>query len=244
MQMRLKNYIVFLIFGLSVWASNECALGALPTLHTADSLFSIGRYTEANRLYQSFYQASKKFNPNLLLRLSFLAEKANNPARSLYYLSIMAQKQPNAALLEKMNKIASQQNLIGYEFNDFSYFLIFYRKYGGYIPILLLTLGIHVVGVMVIKVRRHERIQGRHKWTAAVYLLALLALLNIPGNYEAGIVNGQLVHIRTFPSAAAPVVETVRRGHKLTVIGSRDRWKRVIWKGSIVFIRDSDLWII
>lgn len=242
--MRLKNYLVFLIFGLSIWASSELVLGATPTLHTADSLFSIGRYTEANRLYQSFYQNGKKFNPSLLLRLSFLAEKANNPARSLYYLSILAQKQPSVALLEKMNQIASQQNLTGYEFNDFSYFLVFYRKYGGYIPILLLTLGIYVVVVMVIKARRQERILKRHKWTAIVYLLALLALLNLPANYEAGVVRGQLVHIRAFPSAAAPVIETVRQGHRLTVIGSRDRWKRVIWKGSIVFIRDTDIWII
>lgn len=178
------------------------------------------------------------------MRLSFLAERENNPARSLYYLSALAQQQPSVPLLEKMDKIASQQNLTGYEFNDFSYFLIFYRKYGGYVPILLLTLGIYVVVVMVIKIRRYERIQKRHKWTAIVYLLALLALLNIPGNYEAGVVKGQLIHIRAFPSAAAPVVETLRAGHRLTVIGSRDRWKRVIWKGNIVFIRDSDIWII
>jgi len=112
------------------------------------------------------------------------------------------------------------------------------------LPILLLTLGIYVVVVMVIKERRQERIQKRHKSTAVIYLFALLALLNIPGNYEAGVVKGQLVQIRTFPSAAAPVVETVRAGHRLTVVGSRDRWKRVIWKGNIVFIRDSDLWII
>lgn len=244
MQTPRKNYAYFLILGLLILTGGRQVNAAAPSLHKADSLFSIGRYAEANRLYQSFYQETKKFNPHLLLKLSFLAQKANNPALNLYYLSILAQKQPNVALLEKMNQIASQQNLTGYEFNDFSYFLIFYRKYGGYIPILLLTLGIYVVVVMVIKVRRHERIQKRHKWTAIFYLFALLALLNVPANYEAGVVKGQLVHIRTFPSAAAPVVETVRRGHKLTVIGSRDRWKRVIWKGNIVFIRDSDLWII
>lgn len=244
MQMLRKNYPLFLILGVLIWTSGRQLYAAESSLHRADSLFSIGRYAEANRLYQSHHQESKKFNPNLLLRLSFLAERANNPARSLYYLSILAQKQPNVVLLEKMHQIASQQNLTGYEFNDFSYFLIFYRKYGGYLPILLLTLGIYVVVVMVIKVRRQERIQKRHKSTAVIYLFALLALLNIPGNYEAGVVKGQLVQIRTFPSAAAPVLETVRAGHRLTVVGSRDRWKRVIWKGNIVFIRDSDLWII
>jgi len=244
MQMPRKNSLLFLVACLLIWTSRKPLYAVVPALHTADSLFSIGRYTEANRLYQTFYQNSKTFNPNLLLRLSFLAEKANSPATSLYYLSILAQKQPDAALLEKMSQIASQQNLTGYEFNDFSYFLIFYRKYGGYIPILLLTLGIYVVAVMVLKVRRHELIQKRHKWTATIYLFALLALLSIPGNYEAGVVKGQLVHIRGFPSSAAPVVETVRQGHRLTIIGSRDRWKRVIWKGDVVFIRDTDLWII
>ncbi len=244
MQMLRKNCLIFLILVLASLSNFHWVFGAGSTLHAADSLFSIGRFAEANRLYQSQYQNGKKFNPNLLLKLSFLAEKANNPARSLYYLSVLAMKQPNRSLLEKMNQIAIQQNLTGYEFNDLSYFLIFYRRYGGYIPILLLTLGIYVVAVMVIKVIRKERIQKRHKWTTVAYLLALLALLNVPANYESGVLNKQLVHIRAFPSAAAPVIETVGQGHKLTIIGSRDRWKRVIWKGNIVFVRDSDIWII
>ncbi|MFB9296807.1 hypothetical protein ACFFSP_25225 [Persicitalea jodogahamensis] len=239
-----NNCLVFLMIGLATLADNHWSYGATSNLHTADSLFSIGRFAEADRLYQSFYQKGKKFNPNLLLKLSFLAEQANNPARSLYYLSVLAMKQPSRTLLEKMSQLATQQNLSGYEFNDLSYFLIFYRRYGGYIPILLLTLGIYVVAVMFIKVLRKERIQKRHKWTAVAYLLALLALLNVPANYESGVLKGKLVHIRAFPSAASPVVEIVGRGHKLTIIGSRDHWKRVIWKGNIVFVRDSDIWII
>ncbi|WP_373515835.1 hypothetical protein [Persicitalea sp.] len=239
-----KNYIVFLLIGLTILVSQCWVLGASPALHRADSLFSIGKYQEANRLYQLTFQKNNKFNPGLLSRLSFLAENENDPARSLYYLSVLAQKKPTVALLEKMKHMADQHNLKGYEFNDFSYFLIFYRRYGGYIPILLLTLGIYVVVVMVIKVSRHERIQNRHKWTTVAYLLALFALLNVPANYRSGVIKNQLVHIRTFPSAAAPVVEILRQGHRLTVIGNRDRWKRVIWNEKIVFVRDSDIWII
>jgi len=143
-----------------------------------------------------------------------------------------------------MSTIAAANNMYGYQFNDFSYFLVFYRRYGGYIPILLLTLGIYVVSVMIIKVRNGEYIQRRHRWATVLYLMALLGLLNIPNNYQTGVVKNELTFIREYPSAASPVVMTIGKGHKLTIIGERDHWKRVIWDGEVLFMRNSDLWVI
>ena len=159
-------------------------------------------------------------------------------------MSVLAQKHPSAALLEKMSSMATAHELSGYKFDDMSYFLIFYRRYGGYVPILLLTLGIYVVLVMLIKIRNGEKVQRRHKWAAIAYLTALLGLLNIPASYQTGVLKSRLTYAREFPTAAAPVVEMLRKGHKITVIGSRDRWKRVVWQGKIVFIRDTDIWIL
>lgn len=222
----------------------ETSTAQIKELYFADSLFSIGQYSAADEIYKKSLTETKKYNAQLLLKLAFMAEKAEKPAEALYYLSIVSQKEPNLALSEKMNQIAVTNGLEGYSFDDFSYFLVFYRQYGGYIPILLLTLGIYVVLVMILKVRNREIVQRRHKLAVIAYLVAMLGLLNIPESYHSGVVKSRFTFVRAFPSAAAPVVETIRQGHKLTVIGKRDEWNRVIWQGKILFIKHTDLWII
>lgn len=244
MQVPLNKYLIFIALLHAFWGVSNVLYAQSIPLNKADSLFTIGRYAQAYKIYQKNFENDPIYNPNLLIKLSFLAEKAKEPAKNLYYLSVLAQKQPSVALLEKMNQTALANNLEGYEFNDFSYFLIFYRRYGGYIPILLLTLGVYVVAVMLIKKKNDERIQKRHKWATIFYLTALFGLLNIPNNYTSGVVRNELTFVRSFPSAAAPVVQVIKRGHKLTIIGTRDHWNRVIWEGKVVFIKKSDLWVI
>jgi tetratricopeptide (TPR) repeat protein len=244
MQASVNKYIIFLIVGGALGLFQGPVFAQSRQLNLADSLFTIGRYSEAKIIYQKSFENTPEFNPNLLTKLAYLSEKSKEPAQTLYYLSLLAQKKPSVRLLQKISNIASEYRLEGYEFNDFSYFLVFYKKYGGYIPILLLTLGIYVVMVMLIKIKNEEPIQKRHKWATVFYLLALLGLINLSNNYSTGVIRNDVVFLRSFPSAASPVYLTLSKGHKLMVIGNRDHWQRVIWEGEIVYIRKDDLWII
>ncbi|MBB5283195.1 hypothetical protein HNQ92_001321 [Rhabdobacter roseus] len=140
--------------------------------------------------------------------------------------------------------MASEHGLQGYEFDDYSYFIIFYRRYGEFVPIVLLSLGVYVFVVMVIKLRNCEYVPKRHKWALVLYLGAMLGLLNIPDNYHTGIVKNKHTFFRAYPSAAAPIVEQVSKGHRLTIIGSRDHWRMAIWNNEIVYVKDSDLWMV
>ncbi|WP_353720082.1 SH3 domain-containing protein [Dyadobacter sp. 676] len=195
-------------------------------------------------LYKKNFNLTEKNSQALLLKLAFLAEKTNNYTDCLFYLSKLALVQPSRHLFEKMDKLAKEQNLSGYEFDDYNYFIIFYRKYGDYIPILLLTLGTYIVVIMVTKTRRKEPILQIHKVSIVVYLLALLGILNVPSLYQTCIIVNENTFLRDEPSSAAGVVERVGKGHKLTIIGSVDHWDRVIWNNRIVYIRKSDLWNI
>jgi len=213
-------------------------------LKTADSLFAMAKYAEASALYKKNFGNDEKNNQSLLLKLAFLSEKTNDYTDCLYYLSKLAIITPSRKLFEKMDKLASEQNLKGYEFDDYNYFIIFYRRYGDYIPILLLTLGAYIVFIMVLKVRRKEAILRIHKISIIFYLLALLGLLNIPSLYKTCIIVNENTFLRDEPSSAAQVIEKVGRGHKLTIVGSVDHWDRVIWNNKIVYVRQSDLWHI
>ncbi|WP_207509961.1 SH3 domain-containing protein [Telluribacter humicola] len=213
-------------------------------LKVADSLFTIGRYSDAKNIYENHFRNHQKYNPNILLKLAFLSERANDYTQSLFYLSNLAQLEPSIPLLKKMSSLAEVYSLRGYEFNDYSYFVIFYRRYGEFIPILLLTLGVYVFVVMLIKIRNGEHIYKRHKWAMIIYLIALLGLLNLPDNYSTGIISNGSTYLRSYPSSAAHVVERIGKGHKLTIIGARDNWNMVFWEGELVYVRKNDLKII
>ena len=238
-----KKLIVWIILGL-ILPKYEAFCGDRNELKMADSLFAMARYPEASALYKKNFGNDEKNNQSLLLKLAFLSEKTNDYTDCLYYLSKLALITPSRKLFEKMDKLASEQNLKGYEFDDYNYFIIFYRRYGDYIPILLLSLGAYIVFIMVLKVRRKEAILRIHKISIIFYLVALLGLLNVPSLYKTCIVVNENTFLRDEPSSASPVVEKVGKGHKLVIVGSIDHWDRVIWDNKIVYIRQSDLWHI
>jgi tetratricopeptide (TPR) repeat protein len=235
-----KNLVIF--FAIAVFFN--CKTGfceSIKELKTADSLFAMAKYTEAEILYKKNFEEGKKNNQNLLLKLAFLSEKRNNYTSSLYFLSKLALTNPSRRLFEKMDNLAASQNLTGYEFDDYNYFIIFYRRYGDYIPILLLTLGLYIVFIMVLKTKRNESILPIHKISTLVYLFIILAVINIPSLYNTAVITNDNTFLREEPSSASGVVEVVKKGHKLTLFGSVDHWNRVFWNNKIVYIRKSDL---
>lgn len=244
MQVHNKKKLFFSFLFLAFLMPDAAFCANQKELKTADSLFAIARYPEAQTLYKKNFSLTEKNSQALLLKLAFLAEKTNNYTDCLFFLSKLALVQPSRHLFEKMDKLAKEQNLSGYEFDDYNYFIIFYRKYGDYIPILLLTLGTYIVVIMVTKTRRKEPILQIHKVSIIVYLLALLGILNVPSLYQTCIIVNENTFLRDEPSSAAGVVDRVGKGHKLTIIGSVDHWDRVIWNNRIVYIRKSDLWNI
>lgn len=244
MQVPHKKKLFFSFLFLAFFMPDAAFCANQKELKMADSLFAIARYTEAQNLYKKNFSLTEKNSQALLLKLAFLAEKTNNYTDCLFFLSKLALVQPSRHLFEKMDKLAKEQNLTGYEFDDYNYFIIFYRKYGDYIPILLLTLGTYIVVIMVTKTRRKEPILQIHKVSIIVYLLALLGILNVPSLYQTCIIVNENTFLRDEPSSAAGVVDKVGKGHKLTIIGSVDHWDRVIWNNRIVYVRKSDLWNI
>ena len=239
--MRIKKYLLIWTI-ICVVLCPEILLGKeTRNLKAADSLFAIAKYQDAYVLYKKSFGEDKKNNESLLLKLAFLSEKANNYTDCLYYLNKLALIKPSRKLFEKMAKLASDHNLSGYEFDDYNYFIIFYRRYGDYIPLLLLTLGAYIVWIMILKVRRGESILQIHKISIVGYLLVILGVVNIPSLYKTGIIVNENTFLRDEPSSASSVVERIGKGHKLTIVGSVDHWDRVVWSNRIVYVRKTDL---
>ena len=213
-------------------------------LHQADSLFAAGQQTEAALMYELEIANGQPATDAMLLKLAYVTEQERDIPRLLYYLQVYFDRNPTEAILQKMNTVARANNLTGYETDDLNYFLLSYKQYGFYAQLLLLLLGLYIVSVVFLKSLRNEFIPQRHKIVTLLYVLALLIFVNLPEGYQSGVTNQERVFLREQPSAAAPVVEIMGRGHKVNILGRTDIYLRVYWKNHLYFIRKDNVWVI
>lgn len=214
-------------------------------LHLADSLFLNGKQTEAEVMYEQ--HLSQALNTTtvpiaIYYKLAYINEKQNDFARELYYLSMIYNKQPRQNILNKINEVAANHNLAGYEVDDFSFVFLFFRKYSLYFDLFLLIVAIYAFWVLNQKRVRGESIRSRHKFVVIAYLIALLMLLNLPDSYQIAIINKGQTYLRDAPSSAAPVKWSIARGNKVTVIGESDEWLRIWWEQQPLYVRKLDVW--
>ncbi|MBN8826068.1 MULTISPECIES: hypothetical protein [Spirosoma] len=237
---RLKISLFFCL--LSVTALAQTAL--TDSLHRADSLFARGNYAHAAYLFEMALAEGHTATDPILLKLASIYEQQNDIPRLLYYLDVYFDRHPDDAVLRRMNEIARANNLSGYETDDLNYFYLFYRKYGIYFLLFLLIPAGYVFSVLILKVIRKEEIPTRQKWIVFLYLFLLLIFTNLPEGVQSGITSHDRVLLRTDPSAAAPVVEVIGRGHKLNILGKKDIYLRILWHNELYFIRRDNVWII
>lgn len=235
---RCKTISLFLVLFLG-----SAVVGANP-LHTADSLFAAGNQNDAAVQYENAIAAGYTATDAMLLKLASAYEQQQDTPRLLYYLQVYFDRHPDDAVLLKMNDIARANNLHGYETDDLNYFYLFYRKYSVYVLLFLLLPAGYVFGVMTLKVLRKQPIPSRQKWVVFVYLLLLLAFVNLPEGIQSGITSDDRVLLRTDASAAAPVAEVVGRGHKVNILGQKDIYFRVFWNNQLYYVRRDNVWII
>lgn len=237
---RLKKSLFFCFLSFS-------ALGqivSVDSLRRADSLFAAGDQVNATRLYEMALAEGHTATDPMLLKLASAYEQQSDVARLLYYLDVYFERHPDDAVLRRMNDIARANNLSGYETDDLNYFYLFYRKYGIYFLIFLLIPALYVFSVLLIKRLQKEEVPGRQKWIVFVYLFLLLIFTNLPEGVQSGITSHDRVLLRTDPSAAAPVVDVIGRGHKVNILGTKDIYLRVLWHNELYFIRRDNVWII
>ena len=237
---RLKISLFFWLVSASALAQTALT----DSLQRADSLFAGGDKIDAARLYEMALAEGHTATDPMLLKLANAYEQQNDVPRQLYYLDVYFERHPDDAVLRRMNDVARANNLSGYETDDLNYFYLFYRKYGIYFLLFLLIPAGYVFSVLMLKRVRKEEVPGRQKWIVFVYLLLLLIFTNLPEGVQSGITSQDRVLLRTDPSAAAPIVEVIGRGHKVNILGTKDIYLRVLWHNELYFIRRDNVWLI
>ena len=234
----LKFLGVFLIIFLHAGITKSQAPNDL--LLRADSLFQQKRYTQSFEIYQSLFD-SHHYTPAMLLKMAYIQEGLNRIAQCAYYLNLYYLASQDESALVKLEELADKYHLDGYQSSETDKFFTLYSQYRNQISITLAAAIILLVIICVV-----QRVQFADKpyavWGCLVALsIAFLVHLNLGERQSQAIIVNNNSYLMDNPSAGASVINIVRDGHKVQVLGKKDVWMRIEWGEGEAYIKENNL---
>ncbi len=237
---RLKKLLLLTLI-LSLGHISTFAQLEVSKLNIADSLFKDQKFTESFELYESILKEHGKYSKQMLLKMAFIKEGLRDYSNALYYLNLYYLQTSDKKVLKKMEKLAKEQELIGYEYSDKEFFLMLYRKYNHYITYFLTALSILFFSALL---RQKFRLK-KQPFSMAIALTIIMGLLfyhiNFSKVYSKGIIISEQSYLMESPSSSANLVEIIEKGHRVNVINKQDVWVEIEWDGNIAFIRENNI---
>jgi hypothetical protein len=177
----------------------------------------------------------------MLLKMAYIHEGLEHYDDALYYLNLHYIHTADQEVLAKMEELANEHNLQGYEVSDEDFIYSFFYRFYPYIIGVLLALAFLLLALVY---RERFRLQQSGKIPAifmSVVLAAVFILLNFGLSYDRGIVSDSSAYLMEGPSAGADVVEVIGEGHRLKIEGTEDVWVKTSWDNRTVYIKGNKL---
>ena len=239
----MRNYLLnffiqlFIVFGVNL----SFAQSPQANLERADSLFSQQKFTESFEIYERLLETYQQSSPQMLLKMAFIKEGLRDYSKALYYLNLYYLQTTDKKVLKKMEELAENHNLSGYEYADWEFFMMLYRKYNASLTYMLLALALILFAVIF----RQKRKYDQKPVTTGVLLTLTLGILfyhvNFSDNYNRGIIVQTDAYIMDAPSSGADLVRIIDKGHRVKVIDKKDVWVEIEWEGNIAYIRENNI---
>lgn len=235
---------IFMFVLLMTGATDLQAQKNPPQIQKADSLFTQKKYTEAFRLYENALEEKQLFSPAMLLKMAYIQEGLKHYSSALYYLNLYYLHTANEAALFKMEELAQEHQLNGYDYHDLEYFLSIYHRY--HTTWLLATTALAVfLFALILYRKRKTGIRPTSAGIVYVLILALLfILINYDIRYQKGIIDQDFAYLMSDPSGASKVVEIVKQGHRVNILDEKDIWMKIGWQEQEAYIRKTQLKVI
>jgi hypothetical protein len=232
--------LITILFSLFLLCSSP-ALSQISNfrLQTADSLFTAKQYTQSLQHYEKIF-AQNQYSPAMLMKMAFIEEGLNHIGQAMYYLNLYYLKTLDHSAIEKMWQLSEQFKLEGYANEDAEFALSFYRQYEDQISYTLAAIMFFFFSLIIFQKRRNRKPVAL--FVALVFFaIIFLGHLNLINNAEKVIVSSGNTYVMEGPSGAAPVVEVINPGHRLTVLNRKDIWIEIEWKGRSGYIKQNRL---
>jgi tetratricopeptide (TPR) repeat protein len=231
--------LLLVILSLSAQISDPDA-----TLQLADSLYAQEKYTESLELYEELLKEDQLYTPGMLMKMAFINEGLGRYSEALYLLNLFYAKTSDKRALRKMEELAKQHHLNGYQFNDLEFFRTTNKRYH-----LQTVAALGALSLFIFSFILYQKRQGRHRPVSAgimfVMILAILfGLINFGQGRDRAIILADRAYLRTGPSSGANVAEIIEKGHRVEIMSQQDVWIKINWNNRPLYIRESHLGII
>lgn len=190
-------------------------------------------------IYENIFSQNQT-SAAMLTRMAFISEGLGNYAEALFYLNLYYERTNDKSALYKIQEIAEEHQLAGYEHNDFKFITGFLRQHQEIITALLCAFSAFLMYYSIRKKKRKEQ----PVTPAILQTLTLTALLVLSNNLltkDAAIVSADRSLLMTGPSGAAEPIEYVERGNKVTVLKTDELWSKILWRDQEAYIRNKNL---
>lgn len=234
--LKIVGYVLGLVLGGSGVVRAQITVHRL---QEADSLYQQKKYTQSAEHYETIL-SQHEYTPAMLLKVAYIKEGLNQVGPALYYLNLYYLATNDKSVEAKMEELAARYNLTGYESTDADRVLSFYRDYHFYITVTAAALVIFLVSVSFSIRRRGKRPMLSGVFTL-VFLIAFFVHLNWGRDISLGIIGSSNTFLMKGPSPGASVVDVVKEGHRLEIVGKKDVWLQVLWNGEVAYIRENNL---
>ena len=239
--MKNRFYYISVVL-LAIFSFSNKIISKNLSLDKADSLFNLKIYTEAKLIYDSLYFKESLYSESMLLKMALIEEGLENYEKSIYYLSQYQSINNNESSEIKIQKIANNYDLEGYEKNDFDYLQNILKKNR---IIIIYSLLLLILLIFVINIYRILKSKKAPTLLPTFYVISILFLLIININLpKYGIVYFENTFIMEKPSSGSNLYQIVKKGDKLKIIGEESVWYKIKINETEKYIRKKNIKII
>lgn len=229
------------LFGLVFFTCGFITAQNDVSIETGDSLFVAKKYTEAMEVYSELHENGQGSSA-MLLKMAFIQEGLRDHVKALYYLNGYYKLTHDKSVLHKMQELADEHGLSGYEVEDKHFFVTNLNRYQQEIQ-LGLAVACLVLVIVAFRGKRKNQMPVGVPIVQVVLLVGLFVVSNDVVKVNRAIVNEPTL-LMTGPSAAAEVFESIDEGHQVEILEESDVWAKVRWEEEEVYVRKGKLLIL
>ena len=205
----------------------------------ADSLFQNKKYTESFEIYEQIFNNENKATPQMLLKMAFIKEGLGDHSQALVYLNKYYLNTSDRMARSKMQEIADENDLIGYDRSDTTFFIgLINRHFAVFVGALLVLAGLLMAIVIFRKVKKQGNVLP-YAIGSIITLISLAAILNLELAKKQVIISDNHAYIMSGPSSGSDLIDVVKKGHRVDLIDENDIWIKIDWQGQEAYIRKS-----
>jgi len=227
---------LILVFGaLLISSYHTFANPSESELIKADSLYTNKQYTEAIKIYEELFSAGYA-SPNMLLKLARVNEGSANYGATIFYLEKYYQLTADERILEHIEKITSDNDIEGFNYELPFYANYYYKSYSKFILLTLI-----LITVVFLAFWLQNKKERKSFATAAIITLVLVAAVNNYKGQDYGIITDTPGFLMEGPSAGADVITKLDQPTKLPLKGRVDIWTKTKIEDKEAYIKSEHL---